>query len=89
VANLERQFGRLIRRKRAAAGLTQEVLADEAGLHRTYISLLERGLRVPTIEVVRRLAKALNTSMTALIAELEGAVEHATPEERHGRKRKG
>jgi transcriptional regulator with XRE-family HTH domain len=71
-ANLQREFGRLIRRRREAAGLTQETLADEAGLHRTYISLLERGQRAPTIEVLRRLAKAFKTTMTAIIAELEG-----------------
>jgi transcriptional regulator with XRE-family HTH domain len=71
-ANLQRQFGKLIKRRREAAGLTQEVLADAAGVHRTYISLLERGMRAPTIEVVRLLAKALKTTMTSIIAELEG-----------------
>jgi transcriptional regulator with XRE-family HTH domain len=71
-ANLQRQFGKLIKRRREAAGLTQEVLADAAGVHRTYISLLERGMRAPTIEVVRLLAKALRTTMTSIIAELEG-----------------
>jgi transcriptional regulator with XRE-family HTH domain len=71
-ANLQREFGRLVKRRREAAELTQEALADAAGVHRTYVSLLERGQRAPTIEVVRLLAKALNTTMTALIAELEG-----------------
>jgi transcriptional regulator with XRE-family HTH domain len=71
-ANLQRQFGKLIKRRREAAGLTQEALADAAGIHRTYISLLERGQRAPTIEVVRLLAKALKTTMTSIIAELEG-----------------
>ena len=74
-ASLQRQFGNLIRRRRDAAGITQEALADAAGIHRTYISLLERGLRAPTIEVVRLLAKALKTTMTSLIAELEGVDE--------------
>jgi transcriptional regulator with XRE-family HTH domain len=71
-ATLQRAFGNLIRRRREVATLTQEALAGAAGIHRTYISLLERGARAPTIEVVRRLAKALKTSMTSLIAELEG-----------------
>jgi transcriptional regulator with XRE-family HTH domain len=70
--NLQQSFGSLIRRRRSEAGLTQERLADEAGIHRTYVSLLERGHRAATIEVVRRLAKALKTTMTSLIAELEG-----------------
>ena len=46
-------------------------LADEAGLHRTYISLLERGLRTPSILVVQKLAKAMSTTMTSLIRQLE------------------
>jgi transcriptional regulator with XRE-family HTH domain len=90
-ANLQREFGRLIRRRREAAGLTQETLAHEAGLHRTYISLLERGQRAPTIEVLRRLAKAFKTTMTAIIAELEG-VDVTFPSDREERarpKRKG
>jgi transcriptional regulator with XRE-family HTH domain len=69
---IQRRFGQIIRRRRQAAGLSQEALAGQAGLHRTYIGLLERGLRTPTIEVVRRLAKALDTTMTDLMAELEG-----------------
>lgn len=71
VAILQKQFGNLIRKRREAAGLSQEVLADKAGLHRTYISLLERGLRMPSILVLKQLASALNTTMTSLVAELE------------------
>lgn len=69
---LQRRFGSILLGRREAAGLTQEALADQAGIHRTYLSLLERGKRAPTIEVVRLLAKALETTMTALIAEVEG-----------------
>jgi transcriptional regulator with XRE-family HTH domain len=71
VAKLAKQFGLLIRKRRQAAGISQEALADRARLHRTYISLLERGLRMPSILVVQQLAKALDTTMTSLIAELE------------------
>ena len=71
-ASLQRKFAALVRAKRDAAGMTQEELAHKAGIHRTYLSLLERGLRTPTIEVVRLLAKGLKTTMTALVAELEG-----------------
>lgn len=71
VATLQKQFGIVIRRRREALGLSQEALAAEAGLHRTYISLLERGLRMPSIGVVQILSRALKTTMTSLIAELE------------------
>jgi transcriptional regulator with XRE-family HTH domain len=60
-----------VRRRREAARLSQEALADLAGLHRTYISILERGLRVPSIEIVRKLAAAFDTTMVSLVAELE------------------
>jgi transcriptional regulator with XRE-family HTH domain len=71
VDTLQRQFGNLIRRRRQAAGLSQEALAGSAGLHRTYISLLERGRRLPSIGVVKQLAAALGTTMTSLVRELE------------------
>lgn len=45
---------RLLRRE---LGLSQEVLADEAGIHRTYVSDVERGARNPTITVVEKLAQ--------------------------------
>lgn len=51
-----------LRRLRLQRELSQEAFADEAGLHRTYISDLERGARNPTIEVVDRIAKALGVS---------------------------
>jgi len=73
VAKLQQKFGKVVRRRREAAGLSQEALADRAGLHRTYISLLERGLRMPSIQVVRQLAAALGTTMTSLIRDLEQA----------------
>ena len=69
---LVRKFGRIVRRRRQHTGVSQEALAEEAGLHRTYISLLERGLRNPSLTVVSKLARALETSMTSLVAELEG-----------------
>jgi transcriptional regulator with XRE-family HTH domain len=73
VVNLQERFGRVIRRRREATGISQEKLAELAGLHRTYISLLERGKRMPSIEVVRVVAASLKTTMTSLIRELEAA----------------
>jgi transcriptional regulator with XRE-family HTH domain len=48
-----------LRRLREAKGLSQEAFAHEAGIHRTYISDLERGARNPTVTVVEKLATAL------------------------------
>ena len=48
-----------LRRLRQGTGLSQEAFADHAGIHRTYISDLERGTRNPTIAIVNKLAKTL------------------------------
>jgi transcriptional regulator with XRE-family HTH domain len=68
---LQRRFGVVVRQRREAAGMSQEALADAAGLHRTYISLLERGQRNPSLEVIGALARGLDTTMGALVAALE------------------
>ena len=68
---LQHGFALIVRRRRGAAGHSQEAFAHRAGLHRTYVSLLERGNRTPSLEVVRKLAAALGTSMASLVRELE------------------
>lgn len=64
-------FGRNIRRLREANGLSQEQLADLANVHRTYLSGVETGSRNPTLEVVERLAKALDVDASILLAGTE------------------
>ena len=72
MATLQQRFGALVRKRRNAAALSQEALADKAGLHPTYISMLERGIRMPSLGVVERLARALGSTMASLMGELEG-----------------
>jgi len=52
-------IGRNVRGIRQELGLSQEQLAFEAELHRTYVSGVERGVRNPTVLIVERLARAL------------------------------
>lgn len=59
-------LGQNVRRRREARELTQEKLAERAGLDPTYISGIERGLRNPGIKNVARLAKALGFSTADL-----------------------
>lgn len=69
--SLAEAFGRVLKQKREALKLSQEELGFEAGLHRTYISLLERGLKSPTLDVIFRLSTALNIFPSQFIAEVE------------------
>lgn len=64
-------FGKILRRDRLAAGLSQEALAHKAGLHRIYVGMIERGDRRPTLEVVAALAKALGYRLSEWVRELE------------------
>lgn len=68
---LQKAFGQVLRHLRTRAGLSQESLALEAGLDRTFISLLERGLRQPTLTTLFTLAHTLNTRPSKLIAAVE------------------
>ena len=61
------RFGNNVRFFRLARGISQEELAHEADSNRTYISDLERGTRNPSLEVVERIAKALNVTMGDLL----------------------
>ena len=64
-------FGKIVRRHRQSRGLSQEQLADDSSLHRTYVSLLERGQRNPSLQVIMALAEALGVTASQLVAEME------------------
>ena len=68
-------FGEQLRQLRKAAGLTQEELAFRVGLDRTYISLLERGIKSPTLNTFFRLCKVLNQQPAAVIAQVYERIE--------------
>lgn len=56
-----------MKRLRKERGWSQEALADEAGLDRTYISGIERRVKNPTVTVVERVAKALKCTLGDLL----------------------
>ena len=68
-------FGNVLREMRDVNHISQEKLAEYCDLDRTYISLLERGLRQPTITTIFKLAKALNISPSELIAKVEHQIK--------------
>ena len=63
------RFGLAIRQRRQEMSISQEDLAERAGLHRTYISDIERGSRNPSLESIERLAKALEIKISTLFAD--------------------
>jgi transcriptional regulator with XRE-family HTH domain len=75
VESIGTRFGAVLRRRREAAGVSQEALAAKADLHRNYVGLLERGKQVPTILVVEKLAAALGTTMASLMRDVEKAAD--------------
>jgi len=66
--DIKTRFGKAIRRRRRELDISQEKLSELSGLHRTYISSIERGERNPSLENIEKLADALNISVSALFA---------------------
>jgi len=65
---LRKLFGKKLRslRKNKGRGLSQEELAEKAGIHPTYIGVIERGEQAPTLDTVEKIAKALNVEIKEL-----------------------
>ena len=76
---------RNLRRLRVRKGLSQEVLAVDARIDRTYVSRLERGLENPTVAVLERLAEALGAQIVEFFAIPRRG--EAPPQPLHGGRR--
>lgn len=72
VENLKQIVGNNVRVGRERMGLTQEDLAALAEIDLSYLSRMERGKANPSVEVVGKLAKALDTTPAALLTEDKG-----------------
>jgi transcriptional regulator with XRE-family HTH domain len=59
-------LGKRIRQLRTTRGWSQELLADQAGMHRTYMWGIEQGVRNPSVRHLTRIADALGVSLSAL-----------------------
>ncbi|MFT3731772.1 MAG: helix-turn-helix transcriptional regulator [Hyphomicrobium sp.] len=67
--DVRRRVGLNLKRFREEKGFSQEAFADQCGLHRTYISGIERGVRNPTVLILEKIAKALKISASELLEE--------------------
>lgn len=68
-------FGQILKQFRNRARLSQEKLASESGLDRTYISLLERGLRQPSLTSILHLSRALGVPSVEIISAVEAILD--------------
>lgn len=68
---LNRSIAQALIKYRHTAQLSQEELADLAGIHRTYVSQIERGLKMPTLAIIFKIAPALSIRPSDLVREIE------------------
>jgi len=68
---INKKFGKTLSKIRQKKGLSQEALAHSLGLHRTYISQIERGLKSPSLKVIKKIASFFETSLTKFFSLVE------------------
>ncbi|MDQ3566326.1 MAG: helix-turn-helix domain-containing protein [Chloroflexota bacterium] len=71
MSTLHRAFGKVVRQRRLRSGLSQEDLADRAGIHRTYVSAVELGKVRLGLAAAERLARGLGVSLSQVVKEAE------------------
>ncbi len=64
-------FALVLQRQREAKNLSKQALAQKAGLHQTYVGMIERGMSNPSLDTANALAEALEIPFAKLIAETE------------------
>jgi transcriptional regulator with XRE-family HTH domain len=78
IMTLEMAFGKVLREIRNEHSLSQEELGFESGYHRTYISLLERGKKSPSLNTVFQLAAALAVPPSEILRRTEARVRQVS-----------
>lgn len=71
MTQLDTAFGEAVRRRRAQLAISQEALGFRAGIHRTYVSQIERGLKSPSLRIIALLASALDIEAFRLVQMAE------------------
>jgi transcriptional regulator with XRE-family HTH domain len=81
-AQLRSRLSKNLKRLRATQKISQEALADLAGLHRTYVSQVERMITNISLDNIGQLAGALNVDAAELLAKIEGEDEPVAAQKR-------
>jgi two-component system, response regulator len=78
-ARVQSPLGSALKKRRLHLGLSQEELANRAGLHRTYITDVERGSRNPSLETIQKLARALEVQLSDVFLQIESGPDALPP----------
>lgn len=73
--SLEKNLAYVLRTNRQRRGLTQEELANRCGIDRTYISMIERGKRKPTLNILFKICEHIGTKPSDFIKEIEDMMD--------------
>jgi transcriptional regulator with XRE-family HTH domain len=68
---IDKTFGKVLQKLRSQKGLSQEEFAFRVGLHRTYISQLERGLKSPSLKTIAKICDELGVTLVQFMEHLE------------------
>ena len=71
MTDLNTSIAQALVKYRRVAQLSQEELADRAGIHRTYVSQIERGLKMPTLAILVKISAALSVKPSDIVQEIE------------------
>lgn len=74
MSKINQALALVVTRQRKLTNLSQEELAALAGIHRTYVSQIERGLKSPTLQVLFKIATALNINASEIMFEVENHI---------------
>ena len=69
--NINLNLAYVLTKLRHRASISQEDLAEKAGVHRTYVSQIERAQKCPTLQILNKIANALNMPISEIIKEME------------------
>ena len=75
-------FARVLEKRRTAKKLSRQALAEKAGLHQTYVGMIERGMSNPSLDAANAIAEALEVPFSELVAAAERLRKRADLQQR-------
>lgn len=76
---IDQEFAKVLKVLRLEKNLSQETFAFEVGIHRTYVSQLERGLKSPSLKTIQKISQVLGISLSELMILVEAEINKEQP----------